>query len=79
MSEWFARVYRQRKGFRVVVEGLLDFDTDRLEDIEARTAEAILVQIRKSYPPRTNPWWDPAAELILAFDVAVHPSSEQVR
>jgi hypothetical protein len=72
VAEWIARVYRSAKGgYRVVVEGLLDFDTDSLEGVEERTAEAILARLRKSYPTRARPWEDPTAERVMEFEVAV--------
>jgi hypothetical protein len=74
VAEWIARVYRQGKSrYRVVVEGLLDFDVDRLEVVEERTAEAILARLRKSYPTRAKPWEDPSAERVMDFEVAVAP------
>ena len=38
MAEWIARVYLNGARYRVVVEGLLSFDTDQLDEIEERTA-----------------------------------------
>jgi hypothetical protein len=74
MSEWVARVYRVGKQYRVVVEGLLQFDTVTLEGIEERTAKAILDRVRTSYPPRGKPWADPTAERVMEFKVGVTPA-----
>jgi hypothetical protein len=71
MSEWTARVYRVGKLYRVVVEGVLQFDTASLEAIEERTAKAILDRVRTSYPPRGKPWDDPTAEKVMEFEVEV--------
>jgi hypothetical protein len=71
MAEWIARVYRVGKQYRVVVEGLLQFDADRLEGVEEKTAKAILGRLRKSYPTRAKPWADPNAERVMEFEVEV--------
>jgi len=71
VAEWVARVYRHGKGYRVVVEGLLDFDADQLEGIEEQTAAAILARLRTSYPSRAKPWRDATAERVMEFEVAV--------
>ena len=71
VAEWIARVYREGKGFRVVVEGLLDFEVDNLNQVEERTAEAILKRLRMSYPKRAPPWGDPTAERVMQFEVGV--------
>lgn len=77
MAEWIARVYRQGKGYRVVVEGFLDFDVDRLDGIEERTAEAILRRLRMAYPKRAPPSGDPTAERVMEFEVAVRLGSRK--
>lgn len=71
MAEWIARVYRQGKGYRVVVEGLLTFEVGRLDGVEERTASAILARLRMGYPPRGKPWEDPSAQRVMEFEVAV--------
>jgi hypothetical protein len=71
MSEWIARVYSVGKVYRVVVEGLLQFEVDHLEGVEDRSAEAILERVRKSYPTRAKPWADPTAERVMEFEVGV--------
>jgi hypothetical protein len=66
------RVYRIGPKYRVVVEGLLAFEVDRLEGVEETTAQAILVRIRMAYPTRATPWADPSAERVMEFEVGVH-------
>jgi hypothetical protein len=77
VAEWIARVYRVGKVYRVVVEGVLQFDLANLEGVEERTAKAILDRVRTSYPPRGKPWADPTAERVMEFEVAVQESSKQ--
>ncbi|MGA8664229.1 MAG: hypothetical protein WB809_04070 [Thermoplasmata archaeon] len=71
MAEWIARVYREGKGYRVVVEGVLDFAVESLDQVEEQTADAILKRLRMSYPKRALPWGDPTAERVMEFEVAV--------
>jgi len=74
VAEWIARVCREGKGrFRVVVEGLLDFEIDGLDRVEERTAGAILKRLRMSYPKRAPPWGDPSAARVMEFEVGVQP------
>ena len=70
MVEWVGRVYRIGTRYRAV-EGLLQFETDRLDGIEGRTADAILARIRMAYPTRAIPWSDPGAERVMEFEVDV--------
>ena len=76
MSEWIARVYRAGPGYRVVVEGLLDFSVVDLSGIEARTAHEIVEHLRKFFPKRAPPREDPTAERVMEFEVAVAPSAD---
>jgi hypothetical protein len=69
--EWFARVYKQGPRYRVVIEGVLNFEVDQLEGVEERTAEALVARLRMMFPTRGAPWADPAAERVMAFEVAV--------
>lgn len=71
VSEWIARVYRLGKVYRVVVEGVLQFDLADLDRVEEKTAKALLDRVRTSYPPRGKPWADPTAERVMEFEVAV--------
>jgi hypothetical protein len=71
MAEWIARVYRAGKVYRVVVEGLLQFDLNKLDRAEERTAEAILNRLHQFLPPRTRGWEDPNAERVMEFEVDV--------
>jgi hypothetical protein len=75
VSEWIARVYKTGKFYRVVVEGVLQFDVSDLERVEEKTAKALLDRVRTSYPPRGKPWEDPTAERVMEFEVAVHLAS----
>lgn len=79
VSEWIARVYREEKGYRVVVEGLLDFEVENLDRVEARTAAAILERLRMSYPTCARPWEDPSAERVMEFEVQVAPVAGGLR
>ena len=76
MSEWIARVYRVGKGYRVVVEGVLQFDLADLDRVEEKTAKALLDRVRTSYPPRGKPWADPTAERVMEFEVKVIPKPQ---
>jgi hypothetical protein len=71
VAEWVARVYRIRKVYRVVVEGVLQFDVADLDRVEQKTAKALLDRVRTSYPPRGKPWADPTAERVMEFEVNV--------
>jgi hypothetical protein len=71
VAEWIARVYRIGEGYRVVVEGLLQFEVGLLSGVEQKTARAILERLRKSYPTRATPWADPTAERVMEFEVTV--------
>jgi len=71
VAEWIARVYRNGAKFRVVVEGLLSFDTDELDRIEERTALEIVEHLRTFFPRRAAPRDDPTAERVMEFEVAV--------
>ena len=75
MSEWIGRVYKIGKGYRVVVEGLLQFDVADLDRVQEKTAKALLDRVRTSYPPRGKPWEDPTAERVMEFEVQVAPVS----
>jgi hypothetical protein len=75
MSEWIARVYKIGKVYRVVVEGVLQFEVPNLDRVEEKTAEAILARVRTSYPPRRVTWDDPGAERVMEFEVVVRPSA----
>jgi hypothetical protein len=77
VSEWIARVYRVGKLYRVVVEGLLQFEVDHLEGVEDQTASAILERLRMAYPTRAKPWADSTAERVMEFEVAVRPVGQQ--
>jgi hypothetical protein len=46
VAERIAAVYRKGEQFRVVVDGLLQVDADRLEGIEERTAQEIVDHLR---------------------------------
>jgi hypothetical protein len=71
VAEWIARVYRIGKVYRIVVEGLLQFEVTEPDHIEERTAEAILARLRMAYPTRAKPWSDPGAEQLMEFEVDV--------
>jgi hypothetical protein len=71
MSEWIARVYRVGSLYRVVVEGLLQFEVERLEGVEEKTGEAILNRMHQYLPTRGTPWEDPTAERVMEFEVGV--------
>ena len=73
MSEWIGRVYKIGKGYRVVVEGVLQFDVADLDGVEEKTANALLDRVRTSYPPRGKPWEDPSVERVMEFEVQVAP------
>jgi hypothetical protein len=75
VAEWIARVYRIGKQYRVVVEGLLQFEVDQLDGAEERTAVAILSRLHQFLPPRTRGWEDPTAERVMEFEVAVRAST----
>jgi len=77
MSEWVARVYRVGNGYRVVVEGVLQFDVADLDRVVEKTAKALLDRVRTSYPPRGKPWADPTAERVMEFEVTVRPSATE--
>jgi hypothetical protein len=49
VAYWIARVYQAGPRYRVVVEGLLDFEIDRLYKIEERTAQEIFEHLRKFF------------------------------
>jgi hypothetical protein len=69
MAEWVGRVHRVGSKYRVVVEGLLTFETDKLDRIEERTAVAILARVRMAYPTRAVPRADPGAERVMELGV----------
>jgi hypothetical protein len=71
VAEWIARVYWVGKAHRVVLEGLLQFEVDRLEGVEDLTSKAILARLRMAYPTRARPWEDPSAERVMEFQVDV--------
>ncbi len=74
VSEWIARVYKIGKVYRVVVEGVLQFEVPNLDRVEEKTAMALLDRVRTSYPPRGKPWADPTAERVMEFEVDVKPT-----
>ena len=74
MAEWVARVYRSGKVYRVVVDGLLQFDVGQLAGIEERTAELILARLRMSYPSRAAPGDPATAERVMTFELCVRSS-----
>ena len=76
-AEWMARGYRTRTGYRVVVEGLLSFDADRLDGVRERTAQEIVEHLRKFFPKRARPREGPVAPVIIEFDAAVAPSATE--
>jgi hypothetical protein len=76
VAEWIARVYRVGPRYRVVVEGLLDFETGSLDRIEARTAEEIVEHLRKFFPKRARPRADPTAERVMEFELSVAPGAD---
>ncbi len=67
------------KGYRVVVEGLLQFEVDHLEGVEDRTANAILERLRMAYPTRAKPWADSTSERVMEFEVAVRQAPKKGR
>ncbi|MGP8078836.1 MAG: hypothetical protein ACLQD8_02340 [Thermoplasmata archaeon] len=71
MPQFIVRVYRSAHGYRVVVDGVTHFDTDRREAIEGLAREAILSRIRAYLPPRALPRSDPEVVSTLLFDVAL--------
>jgi hypothetical protein len=71
VAEWIARVYHAGPRYRVVVDGLLDFESDGLERIEDRTAAEILTHLRRFFPKKGSPWKDPTAERVMLFELAV--------
>lgn len=71
-------MYRVGLRYRVVVEGLLDFETEQLEQVEDRTAAEILAHLRKFFPSKSAPWQDPSAERTIEFDLSVKPATEQI-
>jgi len=71
VAEWIARVYLNGARYRVVVEGLLSFDTDQLDEIEERTATQIVEHLRKIFPKRAPPREDRTAEMVFEFEIAV--------
>jgi hypothetical protein len=73
VSEWIARDYRAGKGYRVMIEGVLQFEVADLDWVEEKTAKALLDRVRTSYPPRGKPWEDPTAERVMEFEVDVRP------
>lgn len=77
VAEWIARVYRAGPRYRVVVEGLLDFDTDQIAGIEEQTALEIVEHLRSFFPKRGPPREDPTAEVVFLFDLAVELSSAE--
>ena len=77
MAEWYARVYRHGPRFRVVIDGLIQFDVETLDGIEERTAREIVDHLRRFFPKRALPIEDPAAELVLSFNIAVEPMAEE--
>jgi hypothetical protein len=77
MSEWIARVYKIGKVYRVVVEGVLQFEEPNLDPVEEKTAEAILTRVRTSYPPRRVMWDDPGAGRVMEFEVDVRPARSE--
>jgi hypothetical protein len=77
VAEWIARVYKLGRGYRVVVEGVLQFEVPDLDRAEEKTAKALLDRIRTSYPPRGKPWEDPTAERVMEFEVSVRLSASE--
>jgi hypothetical protein len=75
VAEWYARVYRHGARFRVVVDGLIQFEVETLDGIGERTAREIVDHLRRFFPTRASPIGDPTAELDLSFDIAVEPST----
>jgi hypothetical protein len=71
VAEWIARIYQNGPQYRVVVEGLLHFDTDQLDGIEERTAQEISEHLRRFFPTRAPAREDPDAEMVLEFEIAV--------
>jgi hypothetical protein len=74
VTERIARVYRKGEQFRVVVDSLLQFDGDRIEGVEERTAQEIVDHLQRFFPKRARRIEDPTAELVISVDVAVEPS-----
>jgi hypothetical protein len=62
----------------VVVEGLLDFETERLDTLEDQIATEILAHLQKFFPSKAAPWQDPASERMIEFDLAVRSAAEQI-
>ena len=69
-------MYRTGPRYRVVVEGLLSFDSDTLDEVRDRTAQEIVEHLRKFFPKRARAREDPCAEMVFEFDVAVAPPGQ---
>ncbi len=69
MPQFIARVFREKSGYRVHVDSLVDLYVEKEEEIEVKTREAIIDLLRASHPRRREP--EPYPEVIrtLGFDI----------
>jgi hypothetical protein len=71
VAQFIVRAYPNRGGYRVVVDGMTDFDVPRKDAIEPAARAAILERMRAYLPPRAPPPPDPEASAHLFFEVAL--------
>ena len=70
VAQFFAYVYPEKKGYRVVVEGIADAHAESLADAERQARALIERAIRASHPDRTaRP--SPAAAALIELDLRV--------
>ncbi len=71
MAQFIVRVYRAKRGYRVVIDGMTDFDVARRDEVEPRARAAIADRIRAYLPARAAPPLDPDVVSTVYFELSV--------
>lgn len=71
MAQFIVRLYPNRHGVRVVVDGITHFDAPGREAAGPLAADAILARLRAFLPSRAPPPVDPEAIGMLFFEVSL--------
>jgi hypothetical protein len=69
MPQFIVRVYRNGKGYRVVVDSMIHFDVPNAADVEKAAKAAILGTLCAYYPDRPVEEAYPGAVRTLGFDL----------
>ena len=75
MTQFIARAFASKDGFRVVVDGITHFDVATESDIEPGARKAILLWVNASYPRRAEPEPWPGVVKTQTFDLELVETS----